>query len=135
MKKLAGISAVAILTLAGCGAGGPVEYAGESAADAKGNVGKVTFTKEGDDITKIQFDVTQEDGTSKRELSESGEYGMKEATGKSWLEHVESVESYVIENDKMPSLDADGKDVDGATGATITLTSLDEAFNNAKEVK
>ncbi len=135
MKKLAGISAVAILALAGCTSGGAVEYSGESAADAKGNVGKVTFTKDGEDITNVKFDVTQEDGTNKRELSESGEYGMKDATGKSWLEHVEAVEAYVNENDKMPALDADGKDVDGATGATITLSSLDEAFNNAKEVK
>ncbi len=136
MKKLAGLSAVAILALAGCGSSA-VSYKGETAPDEKGDVTTVTYDKSGDDITNVKFDVLQgeKDGASKRADSEAGTYGMKEATGKSWIEHIEGVETYVNENDKMPELNDEGLDADGSTGATIHLNGFKEAFDNAKEVE
>lgn len=138
MNKLAGISAVAVLTLAGCGASSDaVTYKGESEADKDGNIATVTYKKAGDDITDVKFDIKMgdQDGASKREASENGEYGMKEETGKAWVDHVEEVETYVNDNDKMPTLNEEGLDADGATGATIHLNQLDEAFNAATEEK
>lgn len=58
---------------------------------------------------------------------------MGDATGKTWAEHVTELETYVDENDAMPTLDDEGKDVDGASGATIGLSQFDEAFNAATE--
>lgn len=150
MNKLLSVSAMALVLLAGCGASsGAVSYEGKSAeetdGDHAGEYTTVTFDKDGDDISNVNFDVylPESEGfttTSKKEASDNGEYGMKEATGVSWTEHVNKVEAYINDNDKFPTLVTDeadenfGKDADDATGATIHLTGLEEAFNNAAEV-
>lgn len=145
MKKFLGVSALALVLLAGCGSSA-ASYAGQSVESTEegheGEYATVTYDKDGDDITNTQFDIVlpdssvEENGyssTSKKEVSEAGEYGMGDATGKTWAEHVTELETYVDENDAMPTLDDEGKDVDGASGATIGLSQFDEAFNAATE--
>ncbi|WOO89848.1 FMN-binding protein [Mollicutes bacterium LVI A0078] len=138
MKKLLSVSAMALVLLAGCSS--TTSYYGESAADEDGNVSTVSFDKSGDDISNVQFDIILPEvtgdtaqTTSKKELSNAGEYGMEAATGKSWTAHVEELEAYVNDNDAFPTLDEEGKDADGVTGATIHLNGFEEAFNAATE--
>ncbi len=136
MKKLLSVSALALVMLAGCGS--TASYYGEATPTDDGEISTVSFDKDGEDITNVSFDVKLPEGefstTSKLELSNSGEYGMGEETGKSWTEHVTELNTWVEENDAFPTLDADGYDVDGVTGATIGLSGFEEAFNNASEV-
>ncbi len=141
MKKLLSVSAMALVLLAGCSSA--TTYAGETAASTEegheGEITTVTFDKTDDgDITNTNFDVTFPEATgetaqttSKKELVEANEYGMLDATGKSWTEHVTELETYINDNDAFPTLDAEGKDADGVTGATIHLNGFEEAFNNA----
>ncbi len=136
MKKLLSVSAMALVLLAGCSSA--TSYYGESAADEDGNVYTVSFDKDGEDLTNVVLDVTlpeseEYSSTSKYEVSQAGEYGMGEATGKSWYEHVDQVAAYIEENDAFPTIDEDGYDVDGVTGATIHIDGFEEAFNNATE--
>ncbi|WOO86662.1 FMN-binding protein [Mollicutes bacterium LVI A0039] len=137
MKKLLSVSALTLVLLAGCSSS--ASYAGQSAVSSEENhVGEyatVTFDKDGDDISNVQFDVVLPEGeyTSKKALSDAGEYGMEEKTGKSWTAHVNDLENYINENDKFPALDAEGKDVDGASGATISIDEFEEAFNAAEK--
>ncbi len=138
MKKLLSVSAFGLILLAGCGAEPTaVSYYGESAANEEGEITTVSYDKEGTDITNVVFDVILPEGeystTSKLELSNNGEYGMKDQTGKSWTEHVEELDAWVEANDAFPTLNEEGIDADGVTGATITLTAFEEAFNNATE--
>lgn len=139
MKKLLSVSAMALVLLAGCSS--TASYSGEGAKSTEegheGEYTTVTYDKKGDDISNVQFDVVLPEGeystTSKKELSDKGEYGMEEKTGKSWTAHVNELETYINENDKFPTLDAEGVDADGVTGATIHLNGFEEAFNNATE--
>lgn len=137
MKKFLSVSAMALVLLAGCSSG-PVNYAGEGAPSTEenheGEIATATYTKEGDDITAVDFDVLLSDGTSKTAYSESGEYGMAANGGREWHEHVADLEAYVVENDAFPTLDAEGKDADAVSGSTITISMFEEAFNNAVEV-
>lgn len=133
MKKLLSVSAVALVLLAGCGSA--ASYAGQSEPSTEeGKVGEyatVTYEKNGDDITNTKFDVIMADGSSKVEFAASGEYGMTSEDGRTWDQHVEALDTYVDENDAFPTLDADGKDADGVSGATIGLSQFEEAFNAA----
>ncbi len=139
MKKFLSVSAFTLVLLAGCSS--TTHYAGQSAESTEeGHVGEYTtveFDKNGDDITNTTFDIVLPEGeystTSKKELSSNGEYGMEAATGKSWTTHVEELEAYVNENDAMPALDDEGKDAEGASGATIHLNTFQEAFDAAVE--
>ncbi len=140
MKKILSISTLALVLLVGCGASTDASsesehYVGQSAESTEegkeGEYATVEFDKAGDDITNVNFDVILTDGTSKTDLSDSGEYGMEEQTGKSWSAHVAELETYVNDNDAMPELNEEGKDVDGVSGATIGLSQFDEAFTNA----
>ncbi len=136
MKKLLSVSAMALVLLAGCSSA--TSYYGESAADEDGNVYTVSFDKDGEDLTNVVFDVVLPESeefssTSKYAVSQAGEYGMEAATGKAWYQHVDEVTAWVEENDAFPTLDADGYDVDGVTGATIHINEFEEAFENATE--
>lgn len=135
MKKLLSVSAMALVILAGCSS--TTSYAGQSSESTEegheGEYATVTYDKSGDDITNTVFDVVLADGTSKVEYAASGEYGMTSDDGRTWDQHVESLDAYVDENDAFPTLDADGKDADGVSGATIGLSQFEEAFNAATE--
>lgn len=145
MKKLLSVSAMALVLLAGCGSSA-TSYKGESApatdADHKDEVTTVSYDKDGDDITNVKFDITLPDSevsdnnyssSSKYDVSQAGEYGMGDQTGTSWYQHVDKLDKYVEDNDAFPTLNDDGKDADGVSGATIGLSTFEEAFNNAKE--
>lgn len=150
MKKLLSVSAMALVLLAGCGSTGPVSYEGQSAetadGDHAGEYTTVSYDKDGDDISNVNFDVflPESEGfssTSKKAVSDAGEYGMKEATGKSWTEHVTELETYINDNDAFPETVEKGEGdeaelvaADGTTSATIGLDSFKEAFEAAKEV-
>ncbi len=140
MKKLIFALLTGLLVLTGCGSEA-VEYVGvsdmtlESEIDA-GDYGtveaKLTLTQEGD-IIGAEFDIVDTDGVSRKEAEAAGDFSMN--TDVSWTEQVASLEEYVVANDAMPILDADGKDVDGATTATIDLTFYQEAFDAAIATK
>ncbi len=89
---------------------------------------KVTI--EGDDVVDVVFDELLEDGTSKVEASQSGEYTSANYTQGEYFEQMAKLEKYVIENDQFPTL-SEGKDVDGTSGASVNLSGLEEAYNNA----
>lgn len=143
MKKLLSVSAMALVLLAGCSS--TTSYAGESAPSTEegkeGEITTVTFDKSGDDITNTSFDIVFPEATgdsvsttSKKELDAAGEYGMEKASSQTWTEHVTDLETYVNDNDAFPTLNDEGLDADGASGATIHLTTFKEAFDNATEV-
>lgn len=152
MKKLIALSSFAVIILVGCSST-PVEieepmgpqtviYKGQSAVSTEegyeGQYTTVIYEMTEDDITNVKFDTVLPEGefstTSKKELSDKGEYGLEEASGKSWTEHVTELEMYINENDKFPMLNEEGKDADGASGATIGLSTFEEAFNAAAPV-
>ncbi len=141
MKKYVGLSFAAMLVLAGCGSAEAETYYGESAADDEGVVTTVEYTKTGDDITDVTFDMNGgEYGDSKFEYSESGQYGMNGEAGE-WHEQVTDLDTYVEENDAFPETESNGDAehekqvaVDGTTSATIGLDTFKEAFD-AAEVK
>ncbi len=138
MKKLTGLSAAAILVLAGCVGGGTAEEVTmKGSADFDGGTATVQYVIVDKDITSISFDETSADYDSKKEFSDSGEYGMEAETGKSWTQHVTEVEEYVVENDAMPELqdaNEEGKQypVDGTASATIHLENFAAAFDAAE---
>ena len=129
MKRILGLVAVLTIALVGCGASDEaVTYKGE-ATNADGDVATVTYVMTGDDITDTVFNETK-GGSDKRTMVTNGEYDM--GGEKTWSEQVDALGTYVDENDKLPTLDAEGKDVDGVTTATIGLTNLSAAFESAK---
>ncbi len=144
MKKLLSVSAMALVLLAGCSSATTYEGQGTPSEEEghEGEVYTVSFDKTDDgDITNTNFDVVFPEATgetaqttSKKELVEAGEYGMEAATGKSWTAHVTELETYINDNDAFPTLDEEGKDADGATGATIHLNGFQEAFDAAEAV-
>ncbi len=138
MKKLVSLLAIAALALAGCGASEPTSYVGKSDLEASGEVtnedGDTTsvdlvVTQDGD-IVSASIDATKGDITSKKEAAIAGDYDM--GSDLNWAEQVASVESYIVENDAFPTLDADGKDADAVTSATIGLDGIKEAYDAAE---
>lgn len=137
MKKIISLLAIAVLALAGCGSA--TTYVGNSDITASGEfvnadgdttTASLTVTQEGD-IIGAEFDASKGDITSKKEASETGDYVLGNDGGLTWGEQVASVEEYVVANDAFPTLDAEGKDVDAVTSATIGLSDLNAAFDAA----
>lgn len=89
---------------------------------------KVTLV--GDDIIDVEFEEFLEDGTSKNVASKEGTYTSPNYTLGEFYEQVDSLEQYVIDNDKFPTL-SNGTDNDGVSGASVNLSGFEEAFNLA----
>ncbi len=89
---------------------------------------KVTFI--GDDIIDVEFEEFLEDGTSKNIASKAGTYTSPNYTKGEFYEQVDSLEAYIIENDKFPKL-SNGTDIDGVSGASINLSGFEEAYSIA----
>ena len=146
MKKLLGLVMVAVLALAACGTKA-VEYKGEVAPNAKGDVYSVTFKKAGDKISDVVFTVIQgKNGLDKRE---DKDYVLAPSAKWSYAEQVEWIETFIEENGTFPEgEDVDqGKDDEGKSkGTKLIATDADAkcsigmdgykaAFDAAKEVK
>ncbi len=89
----------------------------------------VEITVEGGAITSVMYDGVKEDGTSKTEMSENGEYKMVEYGGAiaEWHEQADALEMALIENQEL---------VDTVAGVTIDTADFDalvmEALANAQ---
>lgn len=119
------------------GISAPTEEACNICGDPKGEMSYVSYTKTiSGDIKNIKFDTySSVYNGSKIAYSEAGLYGLKDdpnGGGIKWSEHIAKLEDYVIENDAMPRLNDEGRDVDGVSGATIKIDSMSEAYKNAK---
>lgn len=106
-----------------------ITTSGESTA-ATPYTSKVTITRVGSDITAADFEEFLEDGTSKNEASKAGTYTSPNYTLGEFYEQIDSLEQYVLDNDKFPPL-TDGKDVDGVSGASVNLSGFEDAYNKA----
>ncbi len=88
-------------------------------------------------IAKVTIDAYKEDGTTKREAVESGEYDMSVAGAeKTWTEQADLFAEYVVENqtNSVP-MDGEGK-TDAVSGVTISVKGyvrlLDDALTLAE---
>lgn len=104
-----------------------ITTSGESTA-ATPYTSKVTITRVGSDITAADFEEFLEDGTSKNEASKAGTYTSPNYTLGEFYEQIDSLEQYVIDNDKLPPL-TDGKDVDGVSGESVNSSGFEDAYN------
>ena len=81
----------------------------------------VTF-EEGKPVD-VKIDVKQEDGTSKREAVEAGNYVMKDETA-TWSEQMDTLQKFIVENDfdlsKVTLSDEEGH-TDAVSGVTIKI--------------
>ncbi len=106
----------------------------EATADDKGykNVAIVDVDENGA-ITNVTIDALHEDGSTKREKVESGEYDMKAAGSEySWTEQVELLSDYIVETQSTEiPLNEEGK-TDAISGVSISIDSylalVDEAL-------
>ena len=96
----------------------------------------VTF-EEGKPVD-VKIDVKQEDGTSKREAVEAGNYVMKDQSA-TWNEQMDTLQKFIVENDfdlsKITLSDEDGH-TDAVSGVTIKipayLKGVEEALAQVK---
>ena len=96
----------------------------------------VTF-EEGKPVD-VKIDVKQEDGTSKREAVEAGNYVMKDESA-TWNEQMDTLQKFIIENDfdlsKVTLSDEEGH-TDAVSGVTIKipayLKGVEEALAQVK---
>lgn len=135
MKKILCAMLVSVLVLTGCGSAKTLK--GEYTYDHDGaqETAVIEFVKDGDDITEVtNIDVLGDEfPDGKVAYSESGEYGMAATTGgNTWAQQIQMLADYIVENDKFPTLDEEGHDVDGVTGASIKFNEFEQAFNAAK---
>lgn len=131
MKKILMVTFAAILFLAGCGAAAK-EVSVQTDADDKGDYSTVEATFKGDTLESITFDSYKGTlGKMKVQASKDGEYDCCDSSP--YYDQITALEEYVVENQEFPTLSAEGKDVDGVSGATITLTQYEEAYELALE--
>lgn len=88
------------------------------------------ITTRGSDVIAVDLDEFLEDGTSKTEASKAGTYTSPNYQLGEFYQQIESLESYIVENDKFPSLN-NGIDVDGVSGASLNLSGFEEAYSLA----
>lgn len=147
-KYFVTLSMVAVLSLAsftGCSSSNnnttttdTVESSEQSAAYVDGTYTKTadeadngytyTVTMEVSDgkITSIDWDATDADGNSKKQLALDGSYVMTE-DGLNWAEQSEALANYVIENQSLDGLttDENGK-TDAVAGVSISVSTFIE---------
>lgn len=87
---------------------------------------QVTMVVENGNITSIDWDATDADGNSKKQLAIDGTYKMTE-DGPNWAEQSESLSQYVIENQSLDGLttDENGK-TDAVAGVSISVSTFIE---------
>ena len=99
-------------------------YTAEDDYNEDGYKAVVTATIENGRLSALRCDELDREGGSKKALSESGQYGMKEKSGAAaeWHEEVAAFEKAVVQNglSAIP-LDSNGK-TDAVTGCTISVS-------------
>lgn len=84
----------------------------------------------------VNIDIKQEDGSMKSELSEKGEYVMKEGEEHAWHEQIDLLEQYIIDNkfdlDKVTLSDDEGH-TDAVSGVTIKVPAYVDGVKEALE--
>lgn len=88
---------------------------------------KVTMVVEGGKITSLEWDATDEEGNSKKQLAIDGTYVMTE-DGPNWAEQSEALSQFVIDNQSLDNLtltDEDGH-TDAVSGVSIKVGSFVE---------
>lgn len=88
------------------------------------------ITTRGSDVIAADLDEFLEDGTSKTEASKAGTYSSPNYQLGEFYQQIESLESYIIDNDQFPTL-TNGTDIDGVSGASLNLSGFEEAYNMA----
>lgn len=101
-------------------------YTAEGDYDDQGYKTVVTVTVEDGRLASLSCDQVTADGDSKKELSQSGAYGMKEKGGAAaeWHEEVAAFEAAAVEKglDNIPT-GSDGK-TDAISGCTIAVSEF-----------
>lgn len=87
----------------------------------------------------VNFDVKQEDGSMKKQVSADGKYVMKEGEAKRWDEQMELLEDFIAENNfdlSKVKLTNDDGNTDAVSGVSIKvgtyLTALQELLDSVK---
>lgn len=153
-KLLAGLCVgMLTLSLVGCsssedkkedeGNKAPVEetagFTGEKTAETKYDPEKpemvVTTVKfEDGKPVDVNIDIREENGSMKSELSEKGEYVMKEGEEHAWHEQIDLLEKFIVENNfdlEKVTLSDDQGHTDAVSGVTIKVPSY---VDGVKEV-
>ncbi len=136
MKKLLGLILVSVLTLTACGGEPELTFIGEVTDENSGDITSVTYLKTGDDITSVDFSVIQ--GSNGIAKEEDPEYVLANPSAGDYATQQKNIENAVVENDAFPAVETiDDKvvAVDSATGATISLSGYQAAFDAAVEQK
>lgn len=99
---------------------GIYEAQGEKDADS-GFTDKVSITVENGKIVEAAWDAAAEDGSSKAQLSQAGEYVMTE-DGPTWKEQAETLAAVLIENQTLSAISTDGNGkTDAVSGVSISV--------------
>lgn len=119
-------------------------FTGEKTVETKYDAEKpdmvvTTVTFEDGKPVGVNIDIKQEDGSMKSELSEKGEYVMKEGEENAWHEQMDLLEKFIVENDfdleKITLTDDEGH-TDAVSGVTVKvpayLDGVKEALAQAK---
>ena len=127
MKKLLGLVTISVFLLAGCGSSNGSSISVETPKSEKGDYSSAVAEIKDDKIEKITLDAFKAESKMwSVQGSKDGKYACCDASP--YFEQVASVEEYIVKNQKFPTLDESGKDVDGSTSATIDLAQFKEAY-------
>lgn len=103
--------------------------------DESGYLATVTVTISDGKVASVQIDDVDKNGTSKKALSQKGDYGMKEkgnAQGE-WHEEIALLEQRLQANGiKDITVDSEGK-TDAISGCTISISKYLNLYNKALE--
>lgn len=89
--------------------------------DSNGFIDVVKITVNGGKITEASWDAVMEDGTSKSEMSENGQYTMTE-DGLTWKKQAEALSKALVDNQSLSifTMDDQGK-TDAVSGVSISI--------------
>lgn len=142
MKRTVLIAAALLLVVGGCARTEQLEHpvyqdgvytATTGEYDSGGWQDVVSVTVEGGQIIEAEWDAINKEGQSKKELSESGQYGMKAGGARSeWHEQAESLEAELIRQQDPAKIGVkeNGK-TDSVSGVSIAVDGFVELANQA----
>lgn len=92
----------------------------DSVPDENGFYNQIEVEVRGQKITQLIWDVVQQDGTGKREMSANGQYTMTE-NGPKWYEQADELSQYVMENQTTEGLMNDIGTSDAVSSVSIHI--------------